>query len=208
VTEPATQDTTATSRTRRRRSARREQVLETAARMFFERGYAATTTGDIGAELGLLKGSIYYYISTKEDLLYEIVQRYHEDTRSYFERILASDAAPLDKIRELITTETAHTASNLTRSSLFYTEWRSLSSERQQTIIAERARHEQAVLQWIREAQEAGTVRGDLDPKIATYAIFGLVNSAYRWFRPDGPRSADEIGREFCELVVGGLETR
>ncbi|MEJ2870537.1 TetR/AcrR family transcriptional regulator [Actinomycetospora sp. OC33-EN08] len=206
--EPATPGATTSNRTRKRRSARREQVLETAARMFFEKGYAATTTEDIGAELGLLKGSIYYYISAKEDLLFEIVERYHEDTRSYFERILASDESPLDKLRELITTETAHTATNLTRSSLFYTEWRSLSAERQQAIIAERARHEHAVLDWIREAQRAGTVRSDLDPKIATYAIFGMVNSAYRWFRPDGPRSAEEIGVEFCELVLGGLETR
>lgn len=206
--EVSTRDEPAAGRTRRRRSARREQVLETAARMFFERGYAATTTGDIGAELGLLKGSIYYYISSKEDLLFEIVQRYHDDTRGYFERIVASDAAPLDKIRELIATETAHTANNLTWSSLFYTEWRSLSPERQQTIIAERARHEDAVVTWIREAQEAGTVRADLDAKIATYAVFGMVNSVYRWFRADGRRSAEEIGHEFCELVVAGLEVR
>jgi TetR/AcrR family transcriptional regulator, cholesterol catabolism regulator len=191
-----------------RRAARREQVLDTAARMFFERGYEATTTTEIGAELGLLKGSVYYYISSKEDLLYEIVEQYHRDTRTYFDRIEASDAPPLEKLRELITTETAHTATNLTRSSLFYTEWRSLSEERQRTIVAERARHEQAVLAWITEAREAGAVRADLDPEIATYAIFGMVNSAYRWFRPDGRLTAEEIGREFCELVLSGLEVR
>jgi AcrR family transcriptional regulator len=191
-----------------RRAARREQVLDTAARMFFERGYEATTTTEIGAELGLLKGSVYYYISSKEDLLYEIVEQYHRDTREYFDRIEASDAPPLDKLRELIATETAHTATNLTRSSLFYTEWRSLSEERQRTIVAERTRHEDAVLTWIREAQATGAVRADLDAKVATYAIFGMVNSAYRWFRPEGRLSADEIGREFCELILGGLETR
>ena len=60
--------------------------------MFFERGYEATTTQDIGAALGLLKGSIYYYISSKQGLLVELVQQYHEDTRGYFEVILASDA--------------------------------------------------------------------------------------------------------------------
>jgi AcrR family transcriptional regulator len=131
-------------------------VLATAARMFFERGYAATTTQDIGSALGLLKGSIYYYISSKEELLYEIIEQYHDDTRVYFERILESDAKPLDKLRELITVETAHTASNLTKSSLFYTEWRSLSPERQRPILVERARHENAVEQWIRAAQSAG----------------------------------------------------
>jgi AcrR family transcriptional regulator len=194
-----------TSATGRRRQARREEVLETAATMFFERGYEATTTQDIGAALGLLKGSIYYYISTKEDLLFEIVEQYHDDTRAYFERILASDSSPLDKLRELITVETAHTATNLTKSSLFYTEWRSLSPGRQQIIIAERARHERAVDGWIREAQAAGAVRADLDPKLATLAIFGMVNSVYRWYRADGRKTAQEVGEQFCALVVDGL---
>jgi TetR/AcrR family transcriptional regulator, cholesterol catabolism regulator len=173
--------------------------------MFFERGYEATTTQDIGAALGLLKGSIYYYISTKEDLLFEIVEQYHQDTREYFERILASEAPALDKLRELITVETAHTATNLTKSSLFYTEWRSLAVERQRVIIDERARHERAVEGWIREAQAAGEVRADLDPKLATLGVFGMVNSVYRWYRPDGRSSAEEIGKQFCRLVVDGL---
>ncbi|RTL69692.1 MAG: TetR/AcrR family transcriptional regulator [Pseudonocardiaceae bacterium] len=193
---------------RRKQHARREEVLDVAARMFFERGYEATTTQDIGAALGLLKGSIYYYISSKEDLLFELVQQYHDDTRVYFERILASDAAPLDKLRELITVETAHTATNLTKSSLFYTEWRSLPAERQREIVAERTRHEKAVEQWIREAQAAGDVRADTDVRLATFAIFGMVNSVYRWFRPDGRRTAEEVGAEFSELVLGGLASR
>lgn len=196
------------ARRRRKQHARREEVLETAARMFFERGYEATTTGDIGAALGLLKGSVYYYISSKEDLLYELVQQYHDDTRVYFERILASDAAPLDKLRELIAVETAHTATNLTKSSLFYTEWRSLSPERQRVIIAERSRHEHAVEEWIRAAQEGGEVRAEVDPKMVTFAIFGMVNSVYRWFRPDGRKSAEEIGADFADLVLSGLLVR
>ncbi|TCK25842.1 TetR/AcrR family transcriptional regulator [Pseudonocardia endophytica] len=204
----AAPDDPAPQRRKRRQFTRRQQVLDTAARMFFERGYEATTTQDIGAELGLLKGSVYYYISSKQDLLFEIVQEYHQDTRAYFERILASDRTPIEKLRELITTETAHTATNLTRSSLFYTEWRSLDPDRQQTIIAERARHERAVESWIREAQAAGDVRPDTDPRLATFAIFGMVNSVYRWFRPDGRRTAEEVGAEFTELVLSGLSTR
>lgn len=192
-------------RSARKRRARREQVLETAARMFYERGYEVTTTQDIGAEMGLLKGSIYYYISSKEDLLYEIIEQYHDGTRDYFERILNSDLGPVDKLRELVVTETAHTAKHVTRSSLFYTEWRSLSAERQAVIVAERARHEHAVIEWITAAQRVGDIRSDVDPKLAAFGIFGMVNSVYRWFRADGRKSAEEVGEEFCGLVVDGL---
>ena len=192
----------------RARAVRLVEVLDVAARLFFERGYAATTTGDIGAELGLLKGSVYYYISSKEELLFEIVEQYHHATREYFERIVASDAGPLEKLHELVRTQTAHTARHLDRSSLFYTEWRVLSPQRQQAIVAERTRHEQAVQEWIRAAQAAGYVPADIDPRIASFGALGMVNSVYRWFRPDGERTAEEVGEEFARLVVSGLATR
>jgi len=189
----------------RKRQTRRAQVLEVAARMFHERGYQTTTTQEIGAELGLLKGSIYYYISSKEDLLFELIEQYHEETRGYFEAIVGSDRPPVAKIRELIITSTAHTARHLSRSSLFYTEWRALSEERQQVILAERERHEVALISWIAQAQADGDVRADVDPKLTALAIFGMVNSVYRWFRPDGRRSAEEVGEAFCALAVDGL---
>jgi AcrR family transcriptional regulator len=190
---------------RRKQHARRQEVLDTAARMFFERGYEATTTQDIGAALGLLKGSVYYYISSKQDLLFELIQQYHDDTRSHFEAILGSDGSPVEKLRELIAVDTAHAARNLERSTLFYTEWRSLSAERQAVIIAERTRHEHAVQAWITDAQATGDIRAQVDPKIASFGIFGMVNSVYRWFSPNGRKTAEEIGRDFSDLILGGL---
>jgi len=74
-------------------------------------------------------------------------------------------------------------------------------------IIAERARHERAVQEWIARAQEAGRIRPEIDPKIASFAVFGMVNSVYRWFTPGGRKSAEEIGRDFSDLVLGGLLT-
>lgn len=192
----------------RKQQARRQEVVDTAARLFFERGYAETSTQEIGAALGMLKGSIYYYISSKEDLLFEIVQTYHDATRSHFERIAASDATPLEKIRALIEADTENTANNLTRSSLFFTEWRVLPPERQKVILDQRAEHEQAMVNWIRDAQADGDMRGDLDAQVATFAIFGMVNSVYRWFRPDGRKSSREIARDFSDLLLAGLLTR
>ncbi|PXY18949.1 hypothetical protein BAY60_29420 [Prauserella muralis] len=198
-------DRPAVGRKRRKQHARRQEVLDTAARMFFERGYDGTTTQDIGAALGLLKGSVYYYISSKEDLLFELIQQYHDDTRRHFEAILASEGSPVEKLRELIAVDTAHAARNLERSTLFYTEWRSLSEERQAVIIAERSRHERAVQEWITEAQASGRIRPEVDPKIASFGIFGMVNSVYRWFSPGGRKTAEEIGRDFSDLILDGL---
>ena len=65
---------------------RREEVLAAAARLFFEQGYAATSTTDIARELGMHRGSIYYYLSTKEDLLYELIEQRYTSGRELLER--------------------------------------------------------------------------------------------------------------------------
>jgi hypothetical protein len=51
-------------------------------------------------------------------------------------------------------------------------------------------------------------VRDDIDPRISTLAVFGMVNSVYRWFRPDGRKTAEQIGQDFSNLVIGGLLPR
>ncbi|GAA4879074.1 hypothetical protein GCM10023203_32080 [Actinomycetospora straminea] len=176
--------------------------------MFHERGYAATTTQEIGAALGMLKGSVYYYISSKQDLLFELIAQYHDDTLEHFERIVASGAAPLDKVRALVAADTAHVADNIERASLFHTEWRALPPERRQPILDERRRHETAVEEWLTAGQAAGTVRAEVDPRTAALALFGMVNSVSRWFRADGRKTGQQVGEEFADLVVGGLAAR
>ncbi len=57
---------------------RRQEILDVAARMFYEKGYDATSTRDIAEAAGLLKGSLYYYVETKEDFLFEIIRQSHE----------------------------------------------------------------------------------------------------------------------------------
>jgi AcrR family transcriptional regulator len=196
------------TRTRRTSPARRDEAIAAAARVFFDKGFATATMKDIADELGLLKGSLYYYIPNKEDALYEIIRAYHDETRSYFDAIASSDAPPIEKLRRFIETETAHTAHNLIRSSLFFTEWRSLSTDRRSGIVAERDRHDRFVQQCITSAQAAGSFRADIDPRVASYGILGMLNSVYRWYNPDGASSAEEIGAEFAKLVIQGLLAR
>lgn len=193
------------ARARKGTRGRRDEVIEVAGRVFFTKGYEAATIQDIADELGILKGSLYYYISTKEDVLFEIIQSYHDETRTYFDEIAASKEPAVERLRRLIETETAHTAHHLMKSSLFFTEWRSLSAERRASIIAERDRHDRFVHDCIVEAQKLGEFRPEINPHLAALGLLGMVNSVYRWYDPKGPNTAEEIGRAFADLIIGGL---
>src|SRR5690242_21930048 len=72
---------TTTTRARRSRAPRRRQqeIVEAAARVFHEKGYESTSIQDIADAVGILKGSLYYYITSKEDLLFEIIRGVHEE---------------------------------------------------------------------------------------------------------------------------------
>lgn len=194
-------------RTERSSRARHEEVLDAAAAVFSAKGYGAATIQDIADELGMLKGSVYYYISTKEDVLFELVRQYHDTTRAYFEEILASDDDVVAKLRRFIETETAHTAHHQVRSSLFFTEWRSLGLERRAGIVAERDRHDRFVRECIEQGQQSGHFRSGVDARIAAYGVLGMVNSVYRWYDPHGHSTAEEIGREYADLVMAGLSS-
>lgn len=186
---------------------RRDEVFETAGRLFLEKGYQAASIQDIADSLGMLKGSLYYYISTKEDVLYEIIQSYHDETRIYFEEIVRSDEPVVAKLRRFIETETVHTARHLVRSTLFFTEWRSLSPERREVIIGERDRHDHFVQDCITQAQDLDHFRPEINSRLASYGVLGMVNSVYRWYRDDGPNTAEEIGREFADILIRGMTT-
>lgn len=193
------------ARPRGKSHGRRAEMLETAARIFYSKGYEAATIQDIADEMGILKGSLYYYISTKEDVLYDIIRAYHDSTRSYFDALVELDAPVLEKLRRFIETETAHTAHHRVKSSLFFTEWRSLSDERREAIIVERDRHDHFVRDCIAQAQASGEIRSEINARLVANGILGMVNSVYQWYDPDGPKSAEEIGREFADLLINGL---
>jgi TetR/AcrR family transcriptional regulator, cholesterol catabolism regulator len=121
---------------------RRDQILEEAARLFGRRGYHATSMRDIGEAAGILAGSLYAHISSKEDLLYEIVLRAAERFIDEVTSIAAEDAPAEERLRRAMRAHVAVVASNVDAAWAFHHEWKALSGERLQEIRRLRRRYE------------------------------------------------------------------
>ena len=184
---------------------RQQEVLEAAARVFHEKGYESTSIQDIAEAVGILKGSLYYYIRSKEDLLYEIIQSAHEEALANVERVAAMEADALTKIRAFVTSHVTFNAENLVRMGVFFHDFRSLSDERRRAIVEARDVYDETLRGVIRQGQEEETVCPEIDPKMAAMAVMGMLNWIYQWYTPDGRRSAREIADEFADLVVAGV---
>ena len=184
---------------------RRQEVMDVAARIFHEKGYEATSIQEIAEEVGILKGSLYYYIDTKEDLLFGVIKEAYDAALNLIERLEQRDGDALELIEALVHGHAEVFAKNYVQSSVFFREFRALSDERQETIREAGDVYIRFLVSEIRRGQRSGEIKSEINPRLAAIGIIGMMNSMAFWYRPDGPATATQIGREFSRLAIGGL---
>ena len=187
------------ARTRRNRS---EDVIEAAIRVFHKKGYASASIQDVADEVGVLKGSLYHYIDSKEDLL----ARIFEQNAGHFEEMLdqasALDAPPTERLCAFARTCTLWYLQNIERMTIYVDEWQHLSGKRLKEVKRIRAAYEDRVAELIGAVKDAGEGAPGLDVKYATLFIFGALNGLPTWYRRRGPDPAERIADAYAGLIV------
>lgn len=187
---------------------RQQEILDAAAAIFREKGYEATSTQDIAEAVGLLKGSLYYYIDSKEDLLFAIIDEAYKGALETLERSKAMPGNALQKLRWMIESHVEYFTANQVKMAVLFRDFRSLSEERQQIISGEGDQYLEEVRSLIRQGQAEGVVAPDIDPRLTSLAVTGMVNSLSQWYDPSGPNTPAELSMAFARLVIAGLATR
>ncbi len=183
---------------------RLEDICQVAERLFSERGYHATSIRDIARKLHLQGGSLYAHISTKEDLLWEIVRRAAEQFLQAIEAVLRQESDPVARFRGAFRAHVAVIARNLPAATVYFHEWRQLSPQRREAVLQQRDLYEAMWREIVRGGIEQGVFR-PVDVAMATRAVLSVANWFYQWYRPEGPRSAESIADELSELLLAGL---
>lgn len=182
--------------------ARREQILEEAARLFGSRGYHATSMRDIGEATGLLAGSLYAHISSKEELLYQIVLQAAHQFLGGLEALRAEALEPEDRLRKAMRAHVGVVAENLDAAWVFHHEWKALTGEWREDVRRLRRRYERLWDEIIRD------LPGVTDPRFARLLVLSAANWTYTWYRPDRPLSPEEVADRFTGLLLLGLGTK
>jgi AcrR family transcriptional regulator len=193
------------SRSRARGADRLAQILAAATELFYEKGYAQTSVEDVASAVDLLKGSLYYYIDSKEDLLYLIVKEVHEGVdETLNEAVGRRDLAPLERLSLFVRNQVEFNARNVHKIAVYHHEWARLEAERLAEIRKRRQRQDQAVVGLLGEAVARGDVRGDLDVKLAANCVFAVIIWPYTWYRA-GSVSPDRLGRFCVDFILHGI---
>lgn len=187
---------------------RREEVLETAAELFTRRGYESTTTQDIAEAIGCTKGSLYYYVESKEELLFRVLLRNHEELhRHVVQDFDWTTSEMLETVGTFIARHVHFVLTHRAVSSLYADEARVVRSVQPwwEALVSERRKHEHFLLGLIEDAQASGAAAPDSDPTLTTRALLAIANSPLRWFHSDGPDQPDAIAAHHAELARRSL---
>lgn len=181
----------------------RDAMLATAARLFAERGYPAASIAELAAACGVSKALLYHYWRDKEQLLFDIADRYIDRLVALTEEVCARPAAPEARLRALIERfliayEHAGAFHRVLVQDVKY-----LSPAHRARVRAKQRRVVAAFADAIATAAPALAASPLLKP--VTMTLFGMMNWTFTWLRPDGPVAQGELARVIAELFLGGV---
>jgi AcrR family transcriptional regulator len=182
------------------------KMLDTACALFARKGYFATSIREIASAMGIQKASLYYYISSKEDLIYQISKTAMEHVTSCVTTALAQVSGPEERLYAFITSHVAgllqhqnwHAAANEELMHAF-------SAERRKEIVAMRDRYEQMARGILEDAQKAGLVRSDISSKFLSLILFGMITNIYSWYQPEVDFAPGELGFALADVFMAGI---
>ena len=157
---------------------------------------------DIADQFGVLKGSLFHYINSKDDLLFEIIEGVYLGAEEEIWPIAREEGSAVSRLRRLTVAYVAYIASHQPAVTVWLHDRNALDPARQQMIRVHEDRDRRRLTDLIAEAQQEGGIRADADPRLVALAMLGAMNWVHRWFRPDGGLSAGDIGEEFSRLFL------
>lgn len=203
--EVATAERSAT----RRKSGRRDEILQIARTLFAEKGFESASIREIGDAAGILSGSLYYHFATKDDMLDELVRPFVLPLLKHYEVIAHSDADAPDRLRQMI----QFGLQNLVREPDLL---KIVANDRKFFAKSERFSYVEEAWQdifqiWygvLQDGVRQGKFRSDLNLHITLRMIIELLNGTVDWFRPDGRFTIEQVIETQVELLFGGLTPR
>ena len=186
---------------------RETELLAAATRLFRERGFHATSMQDLAEALGMNRGSLYHYITSKDELLWSVLNRSFDLLDERVAPQLDGDAPPLERLKSAIHEHLRVAAEHADELTLIQIELRSLSPERRSQMIERRDAYEHRWRRAIADGIANGALR-PVDVRLAGIGILSVCNWFTQWYQPNGELTVDEVADAFVGLFLGGLQPR
>jgi AcrR family transcriptional regulator len=183
----------------------KSRLTATAAELFRTKGFAATTTRELAAALGIQKATLYHHIRRKEDLLYKLCVDSLTRMDEVAELTESEYTDPLERLSNFISSHVITALEDRDQHAVMLTELRALPPDERAEVLIMRRRYEDRVDRLILAAQRAGRIRADASPSDLRLALLNMLNWTIFWFRPEGNHTPEELGKLYSEIFLNGV---
>jgi AcrR family transcriptional regulator len=181
-----------------------EAIRKAGVRLIFEHGYEAMSLRQLAAKVGIQAGSLYNHISTKQELLFDLVQDHMNELLHRLDLALQGKELPVEKLRAFVA---FHVTYHMTRKHEVFianSELRSLEPKNYEAIVALRGAYEQRLADILAEGVSEGAFEV-VDIQVATFAILALLTGICTWYRPGGRLTREAIVAAHEKLVLSSV---
>lgn len=182
----------------------RQDILEAAAQVFRQKGFHGASMKDIADAVNLQKASIYHHVSSKQEILFELLD---QSLKLLLERIMpiaAQDVSADQKLRFMIAEYLGILAENLDLASVLLFEHRALERRQHARHVPNRDKFEAIWRDVLAEGVNKKLFKCD-DIALAVRALLGLLNWTITWYRPNGEKTIKQIADDYSNLLLNGF---
>lgn len=185
---------------------RKEQVIRSAAELFKEKGYAASSMRDLAQKLGIEAASLYSHIKSKEEILQTLCFDMAADFRESLDKVEKQNVSASEKLSLGIIGHVNVMARDLTASAVFMNEHRHLSNPYLRDFLLLRINYINRFKAIIEQGVANGEFKKDIDTKLAVMTLFSSLNWMPMWYSPKGSIEPKELGQQLANMLIKGLK--
>jgi AcrR family transcriptional regulator len=185
---------------------RRSAILQHAADRFASKGIVATTVREIADGVGMLSGSLYHHFKSKEQMVEEVLRDFLDWLFGRYQEIVETETDPLKRVEGLFMASFEAIEHRHAQVVIYQDEAKRLSSLPQFAFVDERNREQRTM--WVNVLKQGvaeGCFRPDLDVDLVYRFIRDTTWVSVRWYQPGGPLTAEQVGRHYLDIVLGGI---
>jgi AcrR family transcriptional regulator len=190
--------------------ARREELRAQAGQVFARMGFAHAKMRDISEATGILAGSIYHHFRSKDEILLELMENFHDEILRDLHAIIdgSADDRPAEQLTQMIKLSVRYILERPDECTIINQDFQYLQSTPEFATVMKKARAASRI--WhdvLRRGVATGDLRADLNVDIAYATLMGSIFSALRWYRPTGKVRPDELGAQLTGQLLDGMRS-
>ncbi len=185
-------------------SEKRTKIIDTAAKLFAEKGFENTTTRDICKATGMSHAMIYYYFDDKESLLYEILDEILSEGLKAINKIAGSSKSLKEKLASITDVYARYHVVKIDKMKVFVHEQKSLKPEHRKKVVEYQREYLDILVNILEGLKEKNQIV-NLDTKAAAFTFFGMVHWAYRWYNPKGKIKPKQLSQIINRIFTKGI---